>query len=126
MRASRSGSAGPLAETIPQIPHIAPSLVGALEDAPQRLAGDAEGGRAERAQVERHGAVGDPLEVVRELLGHRGLVAAPHLREAGQARAHDEPLPVSRQLARELFEEAGTDRARPDEAHVAPQYVPEL
>ena len=41
----------------------------------------------ERPQVERHRAVGDPLEVVGELLGHRGLVAAAHLREARSARA---------------------------------------
>ena len=38
----------------------------------------------DRAQVEPDRAVGDPLQVVRELLGHRRLVAVPHLREPGQ------------------------------------------
>ena len=84
------------------------------------------GRREERAQVEAHRAVGDPLEVVRELLRHRRLVAAAHLREAGEPRADDEPLPVRRQLRGELLEEARTDRARADERHVAAQDVPEL
>src|SRR3954447_11833318 len=110
MRASRSGSAGPRVETIPQIPHIAPSLVPGPAQAAHCLAGDPEGGYGQRAQVERHRAVGDPLQVVRELLGHRRLVAAPHLREAGQTRADDKPLPVRRQLGRELLEEPRPDR----------------
>src|SRR5919197_1688914 len=126
MRASTLESAGPLAETIPQIPHTPVSLVVALEDAPQRLHQDPERGRDERPQVERHRAVGDPLEVVRELLGHRGLVAAPDLCEAGQAGTHDETLPVGWQLGRELLEEARANRARADEAHVAAEHVPEL
>src|SRR4051812_491931 len=126
IRASRSGSAGPLAETIPQIPHTALSLVIAPEEASRRLRRDAERGRDERAQVERDRAVGDPLQVVRELLGHRRLVAAADLREAGQPGPHDEALPVGRQLRRQLLEEARPDRPRPDEAHVAAQHVPEL
>jgi hypothetical protein len=63
---------------------------------------------------------------VRELLAHRRLVAAPHLREAGQARPHDEPLPVRRQLVGELVEEDGPDRPRSDHAHVPAQDVDEL
>ena len=85
-----------------------------------------EAGRDERPQVQRHRTVGDPLEVVRELLGHRGLVAAPHLREAGQPGPHHEPLPVGGQLVRELGEEPRPDRPRPDERHLAAQHVPEL
>ena len=54
----------------------------------------------ERAQVEPHRAVGDPLEVVCELLGQRRLARPPHLGEAGQAGPDDEPLPVRGQLAR--------------------------
>ena len=92
----------------------------------ERLAQHAEAGDDDRAQVEPHGAVGDPLEVVRELLGHRRLVAAPHLREAGQPGPDDEPLPVRGQVVRELGEEPRPDRARPDERHVAAQDVPEL
>src|SRR6266516_3445576 len=177
MRASRSGSAGPFAQTIPQIPHTrrsvvaipamaaclspattrrlsppwpllrlsslsdlwlgasdrepgAPSVAGALVPVPQepshRLGEDAEGSRDQRADVQRHRAVGDPLHVMGELLGHRGLVAAAHLGEAGQARAHDEPLPVGGELTRQLFEEPGPDRTRADEAHVAAENVPEL
>ena len=86
----------------------------------------APAGLDERAQVEPHRAVGDPLEVVRELLGHRGLVAAAHLREAGQPGPDDEPLPVAGQVGRELGEEDRPDRPRPDEAHVAAQHVEEL
>ena len=41
---------------------------------------------------------------MRELLGHRGLVAAPHLSEARQSRPDDEALPVRGQLPRELLE----------------------
>ena len=63
---------------------------------------------------------------MRELLRHRRLVAAAHLREAGQAGADDEPLPVRRQLVRELLEEDGPNRTRPDETHVAAEDVEEL
>src|SRR5919206_3309772 len=126
MRARRSWSAEPPAATIPQIPHMAPSLVVALDHAPRRLADHARSRRGERAEVERDRAVGDPLQVVGQLLRHRGLVAAAHLGEAGQARADDEALPVRWQLRRELLEEARPDRARPDEAHVAAEDVPEL
>ena len=87
---------------------------------------DAGAGDDHGAQVEPHRAVGDPFEVVGELLGHRRLVAAPHLREAGQAGSHDEPLPVRGQVVGELGEEARPDRARADERHVAAQHVPEL
>ena len=79
-----------------------------------------------RAQVQPDRAVGDPLQVVGELLGHRRLVAVAHLRESGQAGAHDEPLPVRRQVLRELGEEPRPDRPRADERHVAAQHVPEL
>src|SRR5581483_5590440 len=54
------------------------------------------------------------------------LVAAAYLREPGQPRADDEPLPVGRQPGRELGEEARPDRARADERHVAAEDVPEL
>src|SRR5512133_234106 len=109
MRASRSGSAGPFAETIPQIPHTRRSLVASSDQALQRLADDPNHRRGEGAEVERDGAVGDPLEVVGELLGHRGLVAAAYLGEAGQAGAHNEALPVRRDLGRELLEEPRPD-----------------
>ena len=91
-----------------------------------RLLEHAPAGGEDGAEVEAHRAVGDPLEVVRELLRHRRLVAAPHLREAGEAGADDEPLPVRGQLVRELLEEDGADGSRADEAHVAAQDVPEL
>src|SRR5690349_21625605 len=116
MRLRRSGSSAPTRS---------PSSVRSDETA-ERLADDADPGRDQRSQVERHRAVGDPLEVVRELLGHRGLIAVADLGEAGEAGADDEALPVGRQLAGELLEEARPDRARPDEAHVAAQDVPEL
>jgi hypothetical protein len=84
------------------------------------------GGCEEGAQVETDRPVGDPFEVVRQLLGHRRFVAAAHLREAGQARTDDEPLPVRRQLEGELLEEPRANRPWPDERHVAVQDVPEL
>ena len=87
---------------------------------------DAEARDHERAEVERHRAVGDPFEVVGELLGHRRLVAAAHLGEAGQSGPDDEPLPVGREILGQLGEEARPDRAGADERHVAAQDVPEL
>ena len=92
----------------------------------ERLADDAHRGEHDRAQVQAHRSVGDPLEVVRELLRHRGLVAAPVLGEPGQAGPDDEPLPVRRQLAGQLREEAGPDRSGADERHIAADHVPEL
>src|SRR5512133_721949 len=124
--ASRSGSAGPFEETIPQIPHMRVSLVVASDQAPEGLARDSDRRRGERAQVEGDRAVGDPLEVVSELLGHRGLVPAAHLGKAGQPGANDEPLPVGRKFGGQLLEETWADRARPNEAHVATEHVPEL
>ncbi len=62
----------------------------------ERLPEHAEPGHDHGAQVQPDGAVGDPLEVMGELLGHRRLVAVAHLGESGQAGAHDEPLPVRR------------------------------
>src|SRR5206468_3588127 len=85
----------------------------------KELSQDAPGGGAEGAQVEPERAVRDPLEVVRELLAHRRLVAAPHLGEAGQPGPDNEALPVRGQLLGELLEEAWPNRTRPDEAHVA-------
>src|SRR5919204_70933 len=126
IRAKRSASAGPFEEAIPQIPHTRVSLVAGPDQSPQRLSGDPGSCGDERPQVEGHRAVGDPLEVVRELLGHRGLVAASHLREARQTGADDEALPVCGQVRGELLEEPRPDRARPDQAHVAAEDVPEL
>src|SRR5581483_10728683 len=68
----------------------------------------------------------DVLEVVRELLRPRRLVALADLGEAGQARPDDEPLPVRGKLGRQLLEEPRADRSRSDEAHVAAEDVPEL
>ena len=96
---------------------------GRAEAAPQRLPEHAPPGGEHGAEVEAHGTVGDPLEVVRELLRHRRLVAAPHLCEPGEPGPDDQPLPVGRQVVRELLEEHRADRARADEAHVAAQHV---
>src|SRR5882672_1815498 len=123
MRPSRSGSTAPRVDAIPQIPHMRPVYLRLLRD---RLAQHAEARGHDRAYVELHRAIGDPLQVVRELLGHRRLVAPSHLCEASQAGTHDEPLPVRRQIVRQLGEEARADRTRPDERHVAAQDVPEL
>src|SRR3954447_16576863 len=75
IRRSRSGSTAPRVDAIPQIPHIAGQSRG-LRVAGERLAQHAEAGDHERPEIEPHGAVGDPLEIVGELLGHRRLVTA--------------------------------------------------
>src|SRR5919108_1255847 len=92
----------------------------------EELARDAKRGYRQRAQVEPHRAVGDPFEVMGELLRHRRLVTAANLRKAGQAGADDEALPVGGELGRKLLEEARPDRPRPDETHVAAKDVPQL
>src|SRR5579872_2580350 len=82
--ASRPGSAARRELAIPQIPHTRPSLRRGPRPADlavQRLQEDAPAGGGQGSQVERDGAVGDPLQVVGELLGHRGFVAAAYLRE---------------------------------------------
>ena len=81
---------------------------------------------ADDLEVQAHAAVGDVLEVVGELLGPGHVARQPQLREAGDARAHDQPLPVAGDVARQLLEEARPDRARADDAHLAAQHVPEL
>src|SRR5437868_3611724 len=75
----RSGSTDPRPDAIPQIPHIGSSL----GTARKRLAEHADAGHEHRPQIETDGTVGDPLEIVRELLGHRRLVALTHLCEPG-------------------------------------------
>ena len=68
--------------------------------AARRLLEHAPAGRPERAQVQAHGAVGDPLDVVRELLRHRRLVAAaaparsPSGRGARRAAASTRAAPL--------------------------------
>ena len=125
-RAKRLDVGVPVGGRDPADPAHAPTLGAPPENPAQRLLQHAPSGRDDRAEVEPDGAVGDPLEVVRELLRHRRLVAAAHLREAGQAGPDDEPLPVRRQLVRKLLEEDGPDRTRPDETHVAAEDVEEL
>ena len=85
---------------------------------PRRLGDDLE--------VEPQRAVGDVLEVVRELLGPRHLARQAQLGEAGDPGRHDQALPVGGDLRRELLEEQRPDRARADDAHLAAQHVPEL
>src|SRR5436309_5604633 len=103
------------------------STLGAgAEQSSDRLLQHAPARRHDREEIEPHRAIRDPLEIVRELLTHRRLVTAPHLGEAGQARSYDEPLPVRRQLVRQLLEEDRPDRPWPDEAHVPAEDVHEL
>src|SRR5262249_49863764 len=127
MRRNRSGSTAPRVDTSPQIPHMRSSVgMGSSGTTGDRLAQHAEGGEDHGPQIEPHGAVGDPFEIVRELLRHRGLVAVAHLRESGEPGPHDQSLPVGGEVTGELGEEARADRARADERHVAAQDVPEL
>src|SRR5215210_7884906 len=82
-------------------------------------------GLRENAQVETDGAIGDPLEVVGELLGPGHLTREAELGETRDPRPDDEPLPVRRDLLAQVLEERGADRARPDQAHISDQHVPE-
>ena len=61
-----------------------------------------------------------------KLVGPGLLAGHPGLGEPGQAGAHDQPLPVLRDIGAELLEERGPDRAGADDAHVALQDVDEL
>src|SRR5438067_13803593 len=96
--ARRSRSGEPARDAIPQIPHMgrnstdASVLVAARCEAAQRLLEHAPAGCDDRAQVQADGAVGNPLEIVRELLRHRRLVAAPHLRAPRDPRPDDPSL----------------------------------
>src|SRR4051812_25894734 len=150
-RTAGSGLVAPSSDARPQIPHMRRSLVpaegafgrlralfvgrrGLVAVEVERLAvaaaegprSDAPDGLGDHEHVEVHRAVGDVLEVVRELLRPAVLARQAHLREAGHAGAHHEPLPVLRYLPAQLLEERGPDRPRADDAHVALHDVPEL
>ncbi len=56
----------------------------------------------------------------------RDKVAAAKLSDTGEARRNKEAGSVSRDLALELFEEDGTDRARADEPHFSTNNVQQL
>src|SRR5688500_10199014 len=109
-------------DAMPAMPHISD-----LPDRAARRARHEHPGRlGEDREIQPEGAVGDVLEVVRELLRPRHLAREAQLREAGQPGPDHEPLPIGGDLPGELLEERGPDRPRADEAHVAAQDVPEL
>src|SRR6187551_3705379 len=91
--------------TPPTKRHTVRALVSGPDQAADGLPHDAPRRRGDDPQVEADRAVRDPLEVVRELLRPGRLASHPRLREAGQAGADDEPLPVARDLLAELLEE---------------------
>src|SRR4051794_12608563 len=71
--ARRPRSGEPARDASPQIPHMGRNSTDASTSAarcesPQRLLEHAPAGCHDRAQVQANGAVGDPLEIVRELL----------------------------------------------------------
>src|ERR1700722_4779171 len=71
----------------------------------------------------------DVVEVVAQLLErifNRAAVAIPDLSPAGHARLHRMPRLVQRNRLGQLPDEERTFRTRSDEAHLAPQHVPEL
>src|SRR3954454_15048374 len=114
-----SGAARP---AMPQIPHM--TTEGPL-DAP--LAGGHEHERLrEDREVQADPAVGDVLEVVHELLGPCHLAREPQLGQSRDAGAHDEALPVGRDLQAQRLEERRPDRTRAGEAHGAAHDVVEL
>ena len=65
----------------------------------------------------------DVLHVEVHPLLESDLVAAAHLPEAGEARAHREPAALPRLVLRHF---AGQGRPRTDDAHFAAQHVDEL
>src|SRR4051795_9601636 len=117
--ASRSATR-PSVRTMPEMPHI--SVLRGLER-PRQHEPD---GLGHHLEVQPHGAVGDVLEVVGELLRPRDLAGQAQLREARDPGRDHEALPVGGDLLGETLEEQRPDRARPDDAHVAAQHVPQL
>ncbi len=107
-------------------PRATPSRPRSRADAAHGAGQDAPRGRGADTQIQVDRAVRDVLQVVGELLGPGGLAGHPQLGEAGQARLDDQPLPVLRDLAAQLLEERGPDRARADDAHVSAHDVPQL
>ena len=79
---SRRGSTSPCGSAIPQIPHTRVSLCAASGQTSRPTVAARATRRGHDPQVQPDRAVGDPLEVVRELLGPGLLAAHPRLREA--------------------------------------------
>src|SRR3954467_7619350 len=125
-RTARSSTAPPSRATMPQMPHTASSSPPHRRHVAGPALQHAVGRRDDQAEVEADRAVGQPLEVVGQLLRPAHVARHPQLSEARQPRAHDEPLPVLRDLLAELLEEHGADRPRPDQRHVAAHHVPQL
>src|SRR5919197_4715635 len=112
---------------MPAMPHMPSEGPLDASDRPaRRTRQQSPRGLYQDAEVEAERAVGDPLEVVRELLGPAHLARKAQLREPRNAGPDHEPLPVGRDLAAQLLEERRADRPRTDEAHVADEEVPQL
>src|SRR3954463_14515915 len=121
-RAAGSGAEAPSRLTRPHIPHMRASLESAQDQArglpvrplaiapAQRQAHDPHHRRPQNPQVEPDRAVRDVFEVVDQLVLPGVLAGDPGLSKAGDARSHDEPLPVLRHLLAEPVEEGGPDR----------------
>src|SRR4029079_19805690 len=80
-------------------------------------------GHPDDPRVERERPVVDVPGVEPEALLPGDLVAAHHLRPAGDPGLDGQAPPVLRLVVRDLLDEI---RARADEAHLAAQHVPEL
>src|SRR5215510_7162249 len=71
----------------------------------------------------------DVIEIKAELLcgvlDRRG-IGVPHLRPAGDAGLDAVPHAVERDALREICDKARSLWTRPDEAHLAPEHIPQL
>src|SRR5262249_41745416 len=125
-RRSGTGASRP-ASAIPQMPHISRTSGGRatiacaarspnaaranlLPAAANPEAEDAPRRGHDHLQIERERAVGDVLEVVSELVLPRVLARDPGLREAGHPGSDDQPLPVLREVVRDLGQKCRSDR----------------
>src|SRR4029450_3288480 len=83
----------------------------------------------ENHEIQEEREVLDVVEVILELLDgifHRGAVAIPPLRPAGNSRLDRQALHVEGNLLLQRVDELGPFRPGPDEAHVPQEHVEEL
>src|SRR5712691_6763026 len=99
----------------PSFPATGRALVRAAEERERRLRED--------LQVEPRRAVLDVPDVQLDPLRPGKRRTAAYLRPAGDARLHVEPPCLPRRVALDLIAQR---RARPDDAHLATDHVPEL
>ena len=77
-------------------------------------------------QIYPQGSDADVLHVVHDLLLRLQVIAAVHLRQASQARLHDQPVPEAMDIGLKLVIKIGSFRPRPHQTHVSLENIPRL